>query len=270
MGSVGLKKASEVGMSQEECLESEAQEAYEPSNSELLEVLAAEPPADNGGSPVAPWGAPGGSPGGQPGGRPGGAGGAIGGDLSAVAELALPDWARDLDDEAAEGISEGLSLGWGAMVDLGSAARKEAVDAGKVALVENKDVKGMKRSAGEWSTSWVTGGPSADDPAVKAKVDAQTRDIPNQDIIYEQLAHGAAYGKFAPAQLAAWGYGPLERGHPRTLADRNLRRRRRAPLQPPRDRTASSTPSKPCTAGPVARCSRFEAAPTPSTGRTTR
>lgn len=49
---------------------------------------------------------------------------------------------------------------------------------------------------------------AAQDPAAKEVIDKVTAPIPNQDIIYEQLAHNLAYGKYDVAQLAAWGYGP--------------------------------------------------------------
>jgi hypothetical protein len=49
---------------------------------------------------------------------------------------------------------------------------------------------------------------AAADPAAKDEVRAATEEIPNQDIIYEQLAHNLAYGKYDVDQLKAWGYGP--------------------------------------------------------------
>ena len=48
---------------------------------------------------------------------------------------------------------------------------------------------------------------AAQDPAVKEAVREATKEIPNQDIIYEQLAHNLAYGKYDLAQLKSWGYG---------------------------------------------------------------
>jgi hypothetical protein len=51
-------------------------------------------------------------------------------------------------------------------------------------------------------------GDAAQDPEAQEVIDKVTEPIPNQDIIYEQLAHNLAYGKYDVAQLAAWGYGP--------------------------------------------------------------
>jgi hypothetical protein len=48
----------------------------------------------------------------------------------------------------------------------------------------------------------------AADPEMQEAVKKATEPIPNQDIIYEQLAHNLAYGKYDVQQLAAWGYGP--------------------------------------------------------------
>lgn len=49
---------------------------------------------------------------------------------------------------------------------------------------------------------------AADSTSNQAHLLDATNDIPNQDIIYEQLARNLAYGKSDPAQLALWGYGP--------------------------------------------------------------
>ena len=55
---------------------------------------------------------------------------------------------------------------------------------------------------GSWSAA------AANDPLVKEAVRKETEAIPNQDIIYEQLAHNLAYGKYDLEQLKSWGYGP--------------------------------------------------------------
>ena len=48
--------------------------------------------------------------------------------------------------------------------------------------------------------------PDVESDRVQDQVLTAAQDIPNQDIIYEQLAHNLAYGRWDPKQLDAWGY----------------------------------------------------------------
>jgi hypothetical protein len=286
MASHDQKKANIVDQSLDQEQDLGLEEGWLPSNSEMLELLAAQPP-DPGAFP--------GSPSGWPATPPAGLG-----DLGGVADLALPDWARDLDDAAADAAVTGLDAGWGVLVDLSQDAQTDvsdvadsawggaqtaghavtdglsgardavvgksadladqahrgldtaadmATDIGDAAWGRAKDLgdtaadtaegighaawdgandlghaawdgakevgatvldtAGIALTAMEWRGSWDVGGKDGDAPAVQADIRAKTAEIPNQDIIYEQLAHGAAYGKFNQAQLFEWGYMPL-------------------------------------------------------------
>lgn len=97
-----------------------------------------------------------------------------------------------------------LTAGTAASIDEQSTLGNQALLSGCGLTGGATPVLGMAGWAGVSGSGLAArmGGPSCENAGP-----AGTEEIPNQDIIYEQLAHVCAYGgEVSPAQLAAWGY----------------------------------------------------------------